>query len=71
VTRAAGDGAGPAAAAAAAVGIPLADTHWGLLPEDKLQLVRASALPPRDYINTLPPASEDKLQMVRASASPL
>ncbi len=43
-----GDGPGPARAAAAAVGIDAADTHWSLLPEDKLQMVRAGLLlPPR------------------------
>lgn len=35
-----GDGAGPAAAAAAAAGIDPLDTHWSLLPEGKLAMVR-------------------------------
>lgn len=36
-----GDGAAAATAAAAAVGIPLEDTHWALLPEDKLAMAHA------------------------------
>lgn len=35
-----GDGAAAAQAAAANVGIPPEDTHWALLPEDKLAMVR-------------------------------
>lgn len=35
-----GDGRGPAAAAAAAAGIDPEDTHWCLLPEGKLAMVR-------------------------------
>ena len=35
-----GDASGPAKAVAAAVGIDATDTHWSLLPEDKLQMVQ-------------------------------
>lgn len=34
-----GDSNGPAQAVAGAVGIAASDTHWALLPEDKLQMV--------------------------------
>ena len=38
-----GDGAAAARAAAEAVGIAEDSTHWSLLPEDKLALVRPPA----------------------------
>jgi hypothetical protein len=39
-----GDGPAAAQAAAAAVGIAEESTHWSLLPEDKLALVRSAAV---------------------------
>lgn len=38
-----GDGAGVAAAVGAATGIPPEEVHAGLLPADKLELVRATS----------------------------
>ena len=37
-----GDGPAAATAAAAAVGIAEENTHWSLLPEDKLAMVRSA-----------------------------